>query len=142
MNKAYIIAFLVISVALGFTMWAFSASMSPYVDIKDARKSQNAVQIRGLILRDITHPVRYDTNAKALRFWIKDEKQDEIEVMYHGAKPDGFDAAPGTAAHGYIRKEADGTEVFASDSLIIKCPSKYSDQKSVYSRAQTSGGTM
>ena len=141
MNKSYIIAFLVISVALGFTIWAFSGSMTPYVDIKQARKSENAVQIRGLILRDAEHPVRYDTRLQALRFWIKDQNQEEIEIVYHGAKPDAFDTAPGTAAHGYIRKEGD-KQIFASDSLVIQCPSKYSDQKSVYSRASTPGGKM
>jgi hypothetical protein len=38
-KKAYIIAFLVIGVAAGFTLWAFSGSMTPYVDIATARRS-------------------------------------------------------------------------------------------------------
>ena len=142
MNKSYIIAFLVIVAALGFTIWSVSASMTPYVNLQMARKTEGAVQVRGKILRDPAHPVRYDTKLKALRFWIVDTNKEEIEVVYHGAKPDAFDTAPGTAAHGYIRKEENGKEVFASDSLVIQCPSKYDDNSSIYKRADARGGNM
>jgi len=130
MNKMYIIAFLVIGGALGFTMWSFSSSLTPYVDVKTARKTNTPVQIRGIILRDNAHQVVRDSKKNALRFWIKDQNQEEIEVVYYGAKPDAFDAAPGTAAHGYVRHDAEtGRDIFASDSLIVQCPSKYNDVK-------------
>ena len=138
MNKAYIIAFVVISIALGFTMWSFSSSLTPYVDVKTARKMNTPVQIRGVILRDSAHPIVRDAKRNALRFWIKDPNKEEIEVVYYGAKPDAFDTAPGTAAHGYVRKE-DGREVFVSDSLVVQCPSKYNDSKSIYKQSAAAG---
>ena len=138
MNKGYIIAVAVIGLALGFTMWSFSAGLTPYVDVKTARKTATPVQIRGLILRDATHPIVRDAKRNALRFWIKDPNKEEIEVIYYGAKPDAFDTAPGTAAHGYVRRE-DGHEVFVSDSLVVQCPSKYNDSKSVYKQAAMAG---
>ena len=138
MNRAYIIAFVVISLALGFTMWSFSSSLTPYVDVKTARKTNTPVQIRGIILRDSAHPIVRDAKRNALRFWIKDPNKEEIEIVYYGAKPDAFDTAPGTAAHGYVRKE-DGREVFVSDSLVVQCPSKYNDEKSIYKQAASAG---
>ena len=138
MNKAYVIAFLVISSALGFTMWSFSSGLTPYVDVRTARKTSTAVQIRGLILRDSTHPIVRDSKRNALRFWIKDPKNEVIEIVYYGAKPDAFDTAPGTAAHGYIRKE-DGRDVFVSDTLVVQCPSKYNDSKSIYKQSASAG---
>ena len=141
-KKTYIIAFLVIAGALGLTMWSFSSSMTPYVNLKQARKLDVAVQVRGKILRDEAHPIRYDATERALRFWIKDTANEEIEVVYHGAKPDAFDTAPGTAAHGYVRRDGSGKEVFASDSLVIQCPSKYDDKSSIYKRADARGGGM
>ncbi len=139
MNKAYLIGFLVISVALGFALWALSSSMNPYVNLETARKMQSSVQLRGLILRDDSHPIYYDTQKNALRFWITDvldkkeqsSPEHEIEVVYHGAKPDAFDSATGTAAHGRVSKEGE-REVFVSDSMVIQCPSKYSEGKSPY----------
>jgi cytochrome c-type biogenesis protein CcmE len=142
-NKAYIIAFVVISLALGFTMWSFSSSLTPYVDVKTAKKTSSAVQIRGIILRDADHPIKRDSKKNALRFWIKDPNQEEIEVVYYGAKPDAFDSAPGTAAHGFVRHDPEvGRDVFASDSLIVQCPSKYNDSKikdSMYKKTASAG---
>lgn len=126
MNKAYIIAFLVIGVALGFTMWSFGNSMTPYVDIQTALKSDTTVQVRGKILRDGSSPAPY-FDGKALRFWIEDDKKSRIEVIYSGGKPDSFDTAPETAAHGMARRNPDGSMAFLSDKLIVKCPSKYDD---------------
>jgi len=138
LNKAYIIAFVVISIALGFTMWSFSASLTPYVDVKTARKMNTPVQVRGIILRDSAHPIFRDSTRNVFRFWIEDTSQQKIEVFYYGAKPDAFDTAPGTAAHGYVRN-LDGKEVFVSDSLVVQCPSKYNDSKSIYKQSASAG---
>ena len=138
MNKAYVIAFVVIGLAVGFTMWSFSSSLTPYVDVKTARKMNTPVQVRGIILRDSAHPIVRDPAHNTLRFWIKDPNKEEIEVVYYGAKPDAFDTAPGTAAHGYVRKE-DGRDVFVSDSLVVQCPSKYNDEKSIYKQSAAAG---
>jgi cytochrome c-type biogenesis protein CcmE len=124
MKHAYFIAIPLILVTVGFTVWAFSASMTPYVDIRTARASDSRVQVRGQILHDT---VRYDTSVGALRFMIKDKNGEQIEVVYSGAKPDAFDSAPETAATGVVQNG-----VFKSDSLVVKCPSKYDDRKSPY----------
>lgn len=152
MKSAYIIGLIIISLAAGFTAWSFSSSMSPYVDLKKARASGTAVQLRGKILRDADHPVFYDAKNNALRFWITDTLDDktagdrgsaehQIQVIYHGAKPDAFDAAVGTAAHGMIQKEGD-REVFVSDSMVVQCPSKYSDGKTPYKKDGKPAGGM
>ena len=136
MNKAYIIGLLVISVAMGFTLWSFKDTMTPYTDIAGARKSDASVQVRGTILHDTA---RYDDQIHALRFAIQDEKGVKIDVIYHGAKPDSFDTAKETAAHGMIGKDRTGREVFLSDALIVKCPSKYDDNKTPYKKTASAG---
>ncbi len=140
MKKSNMIVFALISVALGFTLWAFTSSMSPFVDFKTARTSASSVQVRGLIVKDGEHAPYYDTSAKAFRFWIKDKNQEVCEIVYHGAKPDAFDAAPGLSASGQMVRAADGKEFFNSDSLSVQCPSKYNDKKMDYSKKPSSGG--
>lgn len=122
MKQAYIIGILVIGLALGFTLWAFSSSMTPYVTVAVAKQSDTPVQVRGNILRDKEHTPFYDKEHNALRFWIEDSKGERIEVIYKGGKPDAFDEADETAAHGMVK---DG--IFYSDKLIVKCPSKYDE---------------
>ncbi len=132
MNKTYFAGIAVIALAVGFTLWAFSGSMTPYVNIKQARLYDGAVQVRGKILRTSEHTPFYDTKANALRFWIEDVNKEKIEVVYQGAKPEAFDSAPETAAHGSIRNG-----VFYSDKLVVKCPSKYDSEKSPYQKPRT-----
>lgn len=141
MKKSYIIGLLVISVALGFSLWAFSSSLSPYVDLKTARKTAGPVQVRGLVLKDADHLPYYDAQSHAFRFWMEDSGKEHIEVVYHGAKPDSFDEAPGVSASGVIARDpATGREYFNSDSLSVKCPSKYDDRKPDYSKKPNSTG--
>ena len=138
MKKAYIAAFLIIGMAIGFTMWAFSSNMTPYVDIRTAKKIGSSVQVRGKILHETA---RYDSTLNALRFEIEDVNKERIEVVYRGGKPEAFDTAPETAAHGMVRRDAGGALVFESDRLVVKCPSKYDEgKKNFYKQARASGG--
>jgi cytochrome c-type biogenesis protein CcmE len=139
MNKAYIIGLLVISVAMGFTLWSFKDTMTPYTDIAGARKADATVQVRGAILHETAH---YDDQIHALRFSIQDDKGAKIEVIYHGAKPESFDTAKETAAHGMIGKDTMGQEVFMSDSLVVKCPSKYDDNRTPYKKTASAKETI
>jgi cytochrome c-type biogenesis protein CcmE len=136
-NKAYIIGLLVISVAMGFTLWSFKDTMTPYTDIAGARKFDTVVQVRGKILHETA---RFDDQIHALCFQIQDDKGAKIEVVYRGAKPESFDTAPETAAHGMIGKNSAGEEVFNSDSLVVKCPTKYDDKKSPYKTTASAEG--
>jgi cytochrome c-type biogenesis protein CcmE len=124
-KKAYLIALMVIGAAMGFTLWAFSSAMTPYVDIRTARASSSPVQVKGKIV----HAKQYwDPTNNVLRFPIVDQNNDTIEIVYTGAKPDAFDTAPETAATGIVQKDAAGHEVFVSSNMVVKCPSKYDDR--------------
>jgi cytochrome c-type biogenesis protein CcmE len=127
MNKAFVFALFVISLAAGFTLWGFSKSMTPYVTIKQARDINSMVQVRGKILHETS---RYDSEGKALRFEIEDENKERIEVVYQGAKPEAFDTAPETAATGIISKDSTGKEILLSKNLLVKCDSKYQSKPS------------
>ncbi len=142
LKKAYVFGLLVISLALGFSLWAFTNSLSPFVDIKTARAADGPVQVRGLIVKDAEHAAYYDPASKAFRFWIVDKNKDICQVVYHGAKPDAFDAAPGLSASGVMARDASGHEFFNSDSLSVQCPSKYNSYKVDYSKKPSAGGPV
>lgn len=125
MKTAHIFAFFVISLALGFAVFAFMGAVPQYLTIKQARNSTTPVQVKGNILHST---VRYDKTAGALRFEIEDDNKERIQIVYRGAKPDAFDTAPETAATGLVKKAEDGTEYFDTKSIIVKCPSKYDDK--------------
>lgn len=129
-----IVVLVVIGATMAFTLWAFSSSMTPYVDIATARQSAATVQVRGKILHET---VVYDGARGALMFTIQDDKGARIDVVYRGGKPEAFDTAPETAAHGQVR---DGK--FYSDSMVVKCPSKYDERKNPYKKDAKTGGPV
>lgn len=138
MNKAYIVAFLVIGLATGFTLWAFSSALTPYVDIRTAREAGSHVQVKGAILHETA---TWNSQINALTFKLKDKNGDVIQVVYRGPKPDAFDTAPETAADGTVQRDASGHETFVSDKMVVKCPSKYDDSKKAYRRPGVGGVT-
>ena len=84
---------------VGYAGWSFADSVTPYVGIKEAKAATSS-------------SVQVE------------ETGEELLVHYHGTKPDQFDEAHHIVAIGKMQGEA-----FSSDKLLIKCPSKYEQQK-------------
>ncbi len=65
-----------------------------------------------------------------MRFWVADvEGQNgvRVPVVYHGSVPDLFDVGRHVVIDGRLRN---GVFVAQRDTLVTKCPSKYSPKKS------------
>jgi cytochrome c-type biogenesis protein CcmE len=73
-------------------------------------------------------PVTGDAHAGGLHFRLRDVKGTAtVPVVYHGSVPDLFKAGRDVAVSG---KLANGVFAGARDSLVTKCPSKYTPKKS------------
>ena len=121
MNRKILLGLLL----LGFVAsagWSFADSVTPYVGIAEARKSTSNVQVKGLLAANAPAPHMEGDNFV---FTLQDEDTGETMVVrYHGTKPDQFDQAHHIVAIGKYQDTA-----FESDKLLIKCPSKYEQQK-------------
>ena len=108
---------------VGYAGWSFADSVTPYVGIKEAKAAtSSSVQVKGLLAKDAQAPHMEDNDFV---FTLQDEETgEELLVHYHGTKPDQFDEAHHIVAIGKMQGEA-----FSSDKLLIKCPSKYEQQK-------------
>lgn len=117
------ILFVIIALAfLGYVLYAFQSSVTPYVGIAEAETSTSSVQVKGLL--DKTAPAPH-MDGDDFVFTLADENDGKTMVVrYHGQKPDQFDQAHHIVAIGHY----DGT-VFQADKLLIKCPSKYEKEK-------------
>lgn len=120
-RKILLIALLLAFV--GYAGWNFADSITPYVGIKEAKAATSSnVQVKGLLAQDAPAP---HMEGDDFVFTLQDEETGEqLLVHYHGTKPDQFDEAHHIVAIGRMQ---DG--VFSSDKLLIKCPSKYEQQK-------------
>ncbi|RGS73307.1 MULTISPECIES: cytochrome c maturation protein CcmE [unclassified Mitsuokella] len=107
---------------VGYAGWSFADSVTPYVGISEAKAATSSVQVKGLLAAEAPAPHMEDGSFV---FTLQDEETGEtLPVRYHGTKPDQFDEAHHIVA---IGKAKDG--VFEADKLLIKCPSKYEQQK-------------
>ncbi|AKT54465.1 MULTISPECIES: cytochrome c maturation protein CcmE domain-containing protein [Selenomonas] len=106
---------------IGYAGYFFADSVTPYVSVADARAAQRNVQVKGVPDGTVA-PHMEDGHFV---FSIADEDTGEtMLVRYKGAKPDTFDDAYHVVAIGKYTGDA-----FAADKLLIKCPSKYEEEK-------------
>ncbi len=123
MKPAYIIALVVIALSMVATLFAFSGSIARHVTIKEAlAQPGQSVQVPGKILKDT---VFYDAAKGELEFSIQEMNGTRVmPVVYSQPKPENFDTATQVEAVGQY-----SNGVFHASNLLVKCPSKYNDQK-------------
>lgn len=121
MNRKILLGLLILTF-IGYAGYSFVDSVTPYVGIAEARTATSSVQVKGLLDEKAEAPHMEGDNFV---FTLRDEDTGEtMLVRYHGTKPDQFDEAHHIVAVGKYRDGA-----FQSDKLLIKCPSKYEQQK-------------
>lgn len=125
MKPAYLIAFFLIIISLGITLYAFSFSIAQHVTITQAMKMPGqTVQVPGKIIKDT---VVYDTSRSELRFDVEEmngKDPQRLTIVYREPKPENFDTATSVEAQGVYKNG-----MFYAKNLLIKCPSKYNDEK-------------
>ena len=118
MSAKMVVGVVLVLASVLFGVTAFKKSLTPYTSFAEARKSGTDAQVSG-VLADPSK-VSYDASKSELAFRLRDEKHEEMDVVYHGVKPMNFEQATNVVAIGTY---ANGK--FEADQLLVKCPSKY-----------------
>ncbi len=126
MKKGPIITVVFTLVALSAVVIAFMSSASPFVTIAQAKTaSGDQLHIAG----DVTHgSVVADARAHILRFQLKDENGDFVNVVHTGEMPSNLAEVKKVVAIGEMKNGA-----FHTNKLLVKCPSKYEAERKVAS---------
>ncbi|MEY3051195.1 MAG: hypothetical protein RLY31_980 [Bacteroidota bacterium] len=119
MKKIYIAASILLLAAIGMLTNA-AGDVSTYSDFMDARETGRVVKIAGKLSLD--KAIVYDpaVDADACRFFMRDSRGEEREVILQAAKPQDFERSEQVVVTGNM----DG-EVFLASEILLKCPSKY-----------------
>lgn len=117
-----IILVLVVIIAVVVTTMSDSSTYSDFTE--SAKKPGKELHIIGRLNRD--KPIEYDAtkNANRFTFFMFDEKGVERQVVYNNAKPQDFEKSEKVVVIGSMKGDQ-----FLAKSLLLKCPSKYNDQK-------------
>lgn len=129
MKKTYIIAILMVAVAIGLLITA-AGDTSTYATFDDAVLTGERVQIVGQLSKDKEIYYQPEKDPNYFSFYMKDSDGQERKVILLSEKPQDFERSEQIVLTGQMR-EGD----FLATDMLMKCPSKYKDEE-VYIKSE------
>ena len=130
MKKTHILLLVAIAIAIGVLV-TMSADFSTYDTIGSARQKQG--KFVHLVARlDKSVPIDYDPgkNPNYLSFTAIDSLGGRAKVVYLNTKPPELEKSERIVLKGKMQGE-----IFECSDILLKCPSKYKDDKKMLEKA-------
>jgi cytochrome c-type biogenesis protein CcmE len=124
MKTSSIIILVAIAAAIGVLLM-YSVDFSTYDTIGSA-KEKPGKYVHLIARLDKSKPIQYDAikDPNYLTFYATDSLGGSTQVIYHNTKPAELEQSDRVVLKG--RMEGN---VFECDNILLKCPSKYKDDK-------------
>ena len=124
MKKSHIIILVGIAVLIGGLL-AYSSDFSTY-DTVDSAKHKQGKFVHLIAKLDKTKPVEYDpiNNPNYLAFYAVDSLGGQTKVIYRNSKPADLEKSERIVMKGSMKGDH-----FECKDILLKCPSKYKDDK-------------
>lgn len=124
MKRTHIVILIGIA-ALIVGLLSYSADFSTYDTIGSAQKKQGKF-VHIIAKMDKTQPVEYDAikNPNYLSFYAVDSLGGQTKVVFHNSKPADLERSERLVMKGKMQ-----TDHFECSDILLKCPSKYKDDK-------------
>lgn len=123
MNKTTILALLMIVAAAVIFMNA-SKDVSTYANFNEAITSGSRVKVVGVLAREKPMEYNPEKNPNIFKFYMKDNKGEERQIVLSKAKPQDFERTEQIVVTGSMKGEE-----FYADEILVKCPSKYKQEE-------------
>ena len=115
--KVIIVGFIIV-IGIVFGAISFFESKIEYGDIATARSTRKKIQIKGEWIRE--KETIFDFESGKFIFFLKDDSNDVLKVIYEGPRPNNFEFAPSIVVKGRYQDDH-----FTATEILTKCPSKY-----------------
>ena len=126
-NAKSLVGIVVGAIAISTVAFVMLTNASPYVSIKEAQnRDADDLHIQGDLLKET---VKVDVNTQTVRFQMKDDDGDTVQVLFNGLPPANMGEATRVVAVGGMKGD-----VFESNKILTKCPSKYESSESPASK--------
>lgn len=133
MKKIHIIGLVIIAVAIGFII-SVAGDYSSYETFERARRTPGRdVQIVGYLVAE--REMHYDplTDPNYFTFYMRDKDSTVRKVILYNSKPRDFERSEQLVVTGRMQGEE-----FVAKSILMKCPSKYTNNQLVVSQEPVS----
>jgi cytochrome c-type biogenesis protein CcmE len=123
MKKSSIVGIIVIAIAIAVIISTYS-NTSTYGSFNDAKKTDSELHVVGRLNK--SKELIYDAtkDANYFSFYMKDNKGEECKVVLNGTKPEDFERSEQIVITGKMKAGE-----FHASHILMKCPSKYKDDK-------------
>jgi cytochrome c-type biogenesis protein CcmE len=111
-----IIGIIIVVAVIAAIIPTFLSNKIEYVNFNDAMKKTKTVEVKGKWLKD--KESKFESNK--FSFYMQDDNNSEMKVIYDGAKPNNFEMAEAVVVKGKVKEG-----VFMANEILTKCPSKY-----------------
>ncbi|MEY4660584.1 MAG: hypothetical protein RLZZ42_536 [Bacteroidota bacterium] len=124
MKKTHVLGLVFIAASIA-ALLTLMDDISTYDSVESARRKEGKF-VHLIAKLDTTKPVIYDPlkDPNYLSFVAIDSLGSSTEVVYRNAKPTDFEKSQRVVMKGSMKGE-----VFECKEIILKCPSKYTDEK-------------
>jgi cytochrome c-type biogenesis protein CcmE len=136
MKKSAIFGLVVIAIAIAVIISVYSNS-STYGSFNDARSTSSELHVVGHLNKK--KALFYDAtkNANYFSFYMTDNKGEECKVIFTGAPLQDFERSEQIVLTGkMVGKE------FRASTILMKCPSKYSQDKVEFTEAKAKAASL
>ena len=124
MNKKTIIG-IVLMVGFGSLLFfSFGEQVGGYMNIDQATESGSRAHVVGKWVE--SEHYEYNPDSNEFSFLMEDDTGAMMRVVYHNPKPANFEDAESVVVEGQMNGE-----VFEAEHILVKCPSKYNDTRSL-----------
>ncbi|MEX0684709.1 MAG: cytochrome c maturation protein CcmE [Balneolales bacterium] len=123
MKPRLIIGIISIIAFTSLLMFNFSQNIGSYVDFEQASHAKGD-RIHVVGVWDSEKPSGFSSKTMQFTFHMIDEAGNNRRVVYPKAKPANFEQADQIVVIGYMEND-----VFYSNDMLVKCPSKYNDER-------------
>ena len=141
MKKIHIFGLIVIAMAIGIIV-STAGDASTYVDFIQAEEmakdgNSKSIHVVGKLKKDANGQIVgmfYDPviDANHFEFVLVDNNKQERKVVYNSPKPQDFDKSEQVVVIGTMQEGH-----FACEKILMKCPSKYENEKPEFQEAST-----
>lgn len=125
MNKKKIFGFVLIIGFSSLLLLNFGNQVGGYMNFEQAESAGASAHVVGMWVESETF--RYNAADNIFSFRMKDDAGNVRTVHYANPKPANFEDAEQVVIEGKPGSEG----VFVAENIIVKCPSKYNDQRAL-----------
>ena len=124
MKTSSIVILVAIAAAIG-ALLMYSVDFSTYDTIGSAKEKQGQY-VHMIAKLDKSRPIQYDAlkDPNYLSFFATDSLGGSTQVIYRDTKPPELEQSERVVLKGTMNGD-----VFECDNILLKCPSKYKDEK-------------